>query len=391
MLHSLPFGAELIREHVTSSIVFVWDNFGPTHADRCEAVARHYRGNREIIGIEISERSKTYAWVSEIRDSFKKITLFQNTDITPVRLQRRIFVILRTCLRSQANIFFFCHYEHFATFVVASILRMLGKTVIVMNDSKFDDYQRSIWREFGKKIMHLPYWGGLAASRRSVDYMRFLGIRPNRIEINYDTLSIDRIRTLAAAPPAPSGFPFSERHFTIVARLVPKKNLSMALEAYSLYCGQVDKPRGLHICGAGPLEAELRRLVEAKGLQQLVVFHGFVQSDQVSRTLARSMALLLPSVEEQFGLVVIEALAMGVPVILTDQCGARDALVRSGVNGFIVEPDNPKGFAFFLRLLHNDQSLWRDMCINAAILAEAGDVAEFARAVSSLVEKAERP
>jgi glycosyltransferase involved in cell wall biosynthesis len=259
-----------------------------------------------------------------------------------------------------------------------------------MNDSKFDDYQRILWREFGKKVMYLPYWGGIAASHRSADYMRFLGVMPSRIESNYDTLSVERIRMLSGAQPAPAGAPFADRHFTIVARLVPKKNLSIALEAYSKYCEQVEQPRGLHICGAGPLEAELRRLAEARGLKQLITFHGFVQSDQVSRILATSLALLLPSTEEQFGLVVIEALAMGVPVILSDQCGARDALVRSGLNGFVVEPDNPAGFAFFLKLLHTEEKLWCDMCTRATEFAQAGDVAQFARAVTSLVNKAEK-
>lgn len=375
---------------MTSAIAFVWDNFGPTQADRCDAVANLYRGRRTIVGIELAQLSETYNWVSETRESFQKITVFQNSEITQASLFRRTFATLRACLTTKASIFFFCHYERLAIFLVATTLRLLGRTVIVMNDSKFDDYQRVLWREFGKRAMHLPYWGGVAASRRSIDYMRFLGVKPDRVEGSYDTLSIDRIRKMSGSPPAPSGLPFAARHFTIVARLVPKKNLAMALEAYSQYCEQVEDPRELHICGDGPLEPELRQIVEAKGLKRHIIFHGFVQSDGVSRTLAASLALLLPSVEEQFGLVVIEALAMGVPVILTDQCGARDDLIRSGVNGFVVEPDNPEGFAFFLRLLHAEEELWHNMCVNASKYAEAGDASNFAKAVSSLVKKANK-
>ena len=64
--------------------------------------------------------------------------------------------------------------------------------------------------------------------------------------------------------------------------------------------------------------------------------------------LRKSLALILPSTEEQFGFVVLEALALGIPVIVSENVGARDLHVRTGVNGFIFEPDNEKGLAFFM-------------------------------------------
>ena len=151
----------------------------------------------------------------------------------------------------------------------------------------------------------------------------------------------------------------------------------MALEAYAIYCGMVETPRDLHLCGSGPMEPELRRIVAAHGLETRVKFRGFVQTEEVCRTLANTLSLLLPSTEEQFGNVVIEAQAMGLPVILSDQCGARDQLVRAGVNGFIIEPDNPNGMAFFMKMLSQDEALWRDMSLKTAKYAKLGDVVHF--------------
>ncbi|MCI0736747.1 MAG: glycosyltransferase [Beijerinckiaceae bacterium] len=202
--------------------------------------------------------------------------------------------------------------------------------------------------------------------------------------LNYNALSTDRIRRLAGVAKAPGGPPFESRHFTVVARMVPKKNLSMMIEAYAIYRAQSPKPRDLHLCGSGPLEPRLRSETAALGLKEFVIFRGVLQIDDVCQTLGTTLALLLPSTQEQFGNVVIEALAMGLPVIVSENCGARDLLVRNGVNGFVVEPDNPAGLAYFMGLLDTDESLWRRMSLATQRFADLGDASQFAKSVLAL-------
>src|SRR5690606_6604814 len=96
-------------------------------------------------------------------------------------------------------------------------------------------------------------------------------------------------------------------------------------------------------------------------------------------------ALILPSTEEQFGNVVIEAQALGLPVLLSIVCGARDNLVRSGINGFIFEPDNPNGLALFMSLINDDKEFWSNMCNAAQTNALKGDVIQFSKAVNQLL------
>lgn len=79
---------------------------------------------------------------------------------------------------------------------------------------------------------------------------------------------------------------------------------------------------------------------------------------------------------------------MGLPVVLSDVCGARDNLVRSGKNGFIVEPDNPEGMAFFMKLLGTDEALWTRFSQEASRSAELGDVRQFAKASAAIVRAA---
>jgi len=76
---------------------------------------------------------------------------------------------------------------------------------------------------------------------------------------------------------------------------------------------------------------------------------------------------------------------MGVPVIVTDNCGARDLLVRTGVNGFVVEPDNPAGMALFMEMLAEDEGLWNSMCTAASEFSDRGDARWFAESVVALL------
>ena len=365
------------------AIAFVWENFGPTHADRCEAVAARFAGKRAVIGIELAGRSHTYDWQPEARAGFAKRTLFPATTIDGVGWLNRAARTVRACLA--ARDIFFCHYEHKATFLSALVLRAAGRRVYVMNDSKFDDKPRVFWRERAKRVLNLPYLGGIAAGARSKDYMRRLGVPAGRIFGFYDNISVARIRRLAKAPTAPEGAPFETRHFTIVARLVPKKNLLTAIASFALYCKAVPSPRPLIIVGSGPMEAEIRARIAELGLQERVRLTGFLESEGVCEILSRTLALLMPSTEEQFGIAALEAIAMGVPVIVSENCGVRDCFVRDGVNGFVVEASDAARIASLLALMGSDEARWRAMAASCADFANDGDAARFAESVEALV------
>ena len=372
-------------------LVFVWDNFGPLHADRCNAVAQEFEGRHQVIGLELAGRSKVYNWLPESGTHFRKVTLVSGKPFEDIPFLSRLGKTLSACLASGSDShYFLCHYQDPAIFGVASILRLMGRSVYTMGCSKFDDYPRRLSREFVKSLMYLPYGGAIASGVRSCDYMRFMGVPEDRIQPSYNSVSLDRIRQLAGVPKAPGGVSFRERHFTIVARFVAKKNIGMALKAMKLYASQVTNPRSLHLFGSGPLEAELRHQAREDGIEELVYFRGFLQTGDISKAYGNSLALLLPSVEEQFGNVIPEAQAMGLPVILSHNCGGRDILLRSGVNGFVIEPDNPDGLAFFMKLLSEDEDMWRKMCVESQAFAERADSARFAEAVEALITPRKR-
>lgn len=370
-------------EPVQKPLVFFWENIGPTHDDRLRALAE---AGYRVEGVQIAGRSAHYDWDSPAAAGYSVATLSDGE--RPATGLALAYRLLRCCLRSRARDIFLCHYEMAPVFAAACALRLAGRRVYTMVDSKFDDRPRKALREALKSLFVAPYSGALTASHRSREYLAFLGVRRERIRLGYDTLSVDRISSLMRSS-APGEVPFRDRAFVCVARLVAKKNLQATLRAFAAWLAQTASPRDLHLCGSGPLEGELRRLADELGIGPRVHFHGFIQSPDVARILARGLCLLLTSVEEQFGLVVIEAQAAGLPVIVSRNAGASDILISDGVNGFTINPHDVESCAALMLLLSEDEQRWRRFSNAARVSASAGDCRHFVAAVEAMIGSAD--
>lgn len=367
---------------IVKKIVFLWENFGPYHLDRLDAAVKTFHGRAHIVGIELASKSSTYAWAQAVETRFERITIAKAAPhffARPLRWQ--IPKLCRVLMKIGRADFFFCHYEQPAIFCAALFLRLIGCRVYIMNDMKYADFKRNVPREIVKTIFHFPYCGAIAAGRRSADYFRFMGIKERRIEIGYGAVSLARLDQAIQNVELPTQI---MRPFIVVARFLPMKNITAILQAYRLYRDLVPDPRPLLLCGSGPLENEFRKFVSDHNLDDHVVFRGYLQADDVTRAIASSLCLVLFSTQETFGNVIIEALALGVPVIATPICGATDEFLKSGVNGFLVEPDNISGLANYMKLISSNHDLWEQFSAAARMMREQIDIVNFTKAIENL-------
>jgi glycosyltransferase involved in cell wall biosynthesis len=313
-----------------------------------------------------------------------KITLFGDQALDDISDTAMACALLVALLRSRAKVVFLCHYERLGTALVALALRLFGRRVYVMGCPKIDDRPRNATKEFLKQTFIKLYMGALVGGPATRDYFEFLGLRGKPIAFGYNTVSSARIRELAKQDEPEKQF--ESRDFVIVARLVPKKNIATALRGYARYlAANPHSKRNLQICGNGPLEGELKDLADNLGVADRVIFHGFLQSEAVAPILHRAVALVLVSIEEQFGNVVPEALSLGIPLILSDVCGARYELLQTGVNGFMVEAQNVEGLAYCMEEIAADEESWEKLRAGALKLAPLGDATRFADGVEKLI------
>lgn len=140
-----------------------------------------------------------------------------------------------------------------------------------------------------------------------------------------------------------------------VARLIEKKGIVYALEAMALLD---DVPYEYVIIGDGPLREELQARVRELGIVRHVRFMGAQDSGTIRRCLKDADIFLAPSVtagsgeKEGIPVVLMEAMASGVPVLTTAN-GAIRELVQDGHTGFLVFEKDPAALAAKLRLLRN--------------------------------------
>ncbi|HMR32550.1 MAG TPA: glycosyltransferase [Geminicoccaceae bacterium] len=365
-------------------LLFVWQHLGAYHADRLRALEAALGSRFEIVGIELASTSEKYAW-GEYRGplGFRRVTLFPGVAAERTSPWRRFRRLLGTVRELRPSAVFLCNVNEPETIALAAVCRLLRLRVFALLGAKFDDHDRGALLEAAKMPLMRLFHGGIAGGSINVAYYRFLGMPADRLHPGYETIDIERIRASAGAPPAPDGLPFADRHFTIVARLVPEKNLARAISAYARYRAMAGAgARELHLCGSGVLEPALRaQAANIEGIR----FCGFLDAQAIARELASSLCLMLPSLSEPWGLVVNEAFAMGVPVLCSDNVGARHDLVRTAVNGYVVEPGNVAGLARLMLAIAGDERHWRGLAVEARDAAPLGDVAQFVRSVSRLV------
>lgn len=148
---------------------------------------------------------------------------------------------------------------------------------------------------------------------------------------------------------------FGERLLLAVGRLVPYKGFEYAIRAML----RVDAT--LLIVGVGPLEKQLRGLVEALGLTGKVHLAGKVRDLGPYYRAARLFVLPSISRAEAFGIVQLEAMAAGLPVVNTDIDSGAPEVSLHGQTGLTVPPANEQALASAMQLLLNSEYQTRKM------------------------------
>lgn len=212
---------------------------------------------------------------------------------------------------------------------------------------------------------------GLRAADRIVAVSRYTaqglarnyGQSADRIEVVYNA---GRSRP-ADFPPAPLPAPApADGCISFIGRITEQKGPEAFVEAAARIRERVADARFV-MAGDGNLLPLMRSLVRALGLADAFSFPGFVGREDVARLLGRSRVLIMPSLSEPFGLVALEAIEAGVPVVLSRHCG----LVERVPSALCVDPDDIHAMADAAIGLLADPTQAR-----ARAVAAAGEAAE---------------
>jgi glycosyltransferase involved in cell wall biosynthesis len=233
--------------------------------------------------------------------------------------------------------------------------RRKRRGVIVFDDARLQDVPRSCVVAFVKTRVYANVDAVMVpAPSHAASYVAW-GIPATRIFFGVDVVDNEwfapRVRTCRKdlrALRRELGLP--SRYFLGVGRHVGKKNWGTCLSAYADYRRQAQqRPWGLVLVGDGPDHAGLREAIAERDVPD-VHLPGAVWGEKLVGYYAAAGALILPSlVGETWGLVVNEAMACGLPVLVSSHCGCAETLVQDGVNGWRFSPERPAELAERMR------------------------------------------
>ncbi len=169
------------------------------------------------------------------------------------------------------------------------------------------------------------------------------GIRP---EAFIAEVADPAVRERYAAP--------GEKIIFFIGRLVREKGVQVLLEALPQIRERF--PVKAVVAGSGPYEEELHRLARQFGIDRLVRFAGFVDDQTRNQLYAHADVAVFPSLYEPFGLVALEAMATGTPVVVGDTGGFTET-VEHGVNGLRSMPGSAADLAGQVTRLLEDREL----------------------------------
>lgn len=318
----------------------------------------------EAVGLELAAREDIHPWdLDVISPEVKKYTVFPHCAIEAVK---PLPLVLRTWsmlskLSPRAVALSLDRQTFTALLTVLAWAKLKKRVVILMMDSKYDDYPRHPLKEWLKRKIISSFNGAFVAGTYSKAYAEFLGIPAHKIMVGYDVVNNDYFSRQAEivrqnAAQLRRQYTLPEQYFLAVGRFDLKKNFARLLEAYARYCRDSgDGAWGLVICGSGPLEDEIKQQAHRLNLDR-VHFPGFTQFTDLPIYYGLASCFILPSSHsEQWGLVINEAMASGLPVLVSRACGCAPDLVQDGVNGYTFDPYNDEALARLMQKISSGE------------------------------------
>jgi glycosyltransferase involved in cell wall biosynthesis len=150
-----------------------------------------------------------------------------------------------------------------------------------------------------------------------------------------------------------------KKNLIFIGRMIPEKGLDFLLQVLVHLPENVE----LRVIGGGDV-SRVKLICEKLELQQRVHFQGLVENSDLPKFFSQAHVMVLPSYREPFGVVCIEAILSGVPVVCSDVMGLPEAVMH-GENGLVVKGRDPKTWAKFIMQAIEDEDL-RARCVKNA-------------------------
>lgn len=301
----------------------------------------------EVIHYAVSDRAQSELSTADHDLHRYPFRTLASGNFSSMTWREKFILPLIALWRSKAEIVVLPGYSDISYWLLLLGAKLLRMRVLVTFDSTERDHIRTWWAELTKRIFITRCDGAFAYGTRSRDYLVKLGMPRHSVIVGCQASDNETLRQLYDdARPFRSALiqelDLAQHNFCFVGRLSKEKNVGALFEALKIVQSRSDEGAtdwGLLIVGEGTERKHLEEIASRLRLRN-VSFVGGASWREVPRLLTASDVLVLPSSSEPWGLVVNEAMACGLPVVVSNACGCSADLVMDNQTGFLFDAQN---------------------------------------------------
>ncbi len=315
-------------------IIIVLRNIGPYHQSRFESLVN---ANLKVYAFETRPESKEYLWglsnslkyqvikfpisISREKDiSNREIDCFYKKNISLIKPDA--IVSVGWADRSYQRLLIYANSKNIPCVVVSD-------SIIKKENNK----KRFFLKEILKKIILKGYSSAFVAGKESKDYLLKLGFKDERIFHPWNVIDNKFFENYTIKSKK------SEyKYFLCVSRFLERKNLFNLIKSFSNYQKEGGS-WGLKIIGSGDLYVKLKKYVDTIINKEKVEIINWLQINDLVQYYKNASGFILPSYFDNWGLVVNEAIASGLPCIVSKNCGCAVDLIKNNQTGFLFNPN----------------------------------------------------
>jgi len=338
-------------------ITYLWLTMGPYHIARMNAIASII-GKDNLRVIELCSRDD-HSW--ELNDyvrNFNYLCCLPNETLNNNSLQKASSLIENYLSESFSDVVVNgCGYFDATLFNVLKKSKIYYSKLILWSESTLLDNPNPWYKILAKKYYTHIYDGGIVAGLSHSQLLEKIGFNKQSIAVVgnvVDNLSFRSIEN------------YDRKDFLFVGRLLSIKNVNFLIKAFKEFNKEVTDWK-LTIVGDGPERQKLEKLILELNLSNSVKILGLLQPFELIQEYKKHAVFILPSLSEPWGLVVNEAIASNLPVIVSSNCGVAEVF-EDGRNGLVFNPNDKN------KLVQSMLKLYMSLELRTSLAKEANKV-----------------
>ena len=338
-------------------ITYFWLTMGPYHIARMNAVASII-GKENLRVIELCSKDD-HSW--ELKNYVRNFDYYcslPNETLSPKSILKASSEIEKKLSESYSDVIINgCGYFDSTLFKLLKKNKSSYSILLLWSESTLLDNPNPWYKILVKKYYTHIYDGGIVAGLSHSQLLEKIGFKKQTIAVVGNVVENSSFKTK---------LDYTRKDFLFVGRLLSIKNVYFLIRAFKEFTKQINE-WNLTIVGDGPERSNLEQLILDLNLSSKVTIRGLLQPDELIEEYQKHAVFILPSLSEPWGLVVNEAIASDLPVIVSSNCGVAEVF-QDGKNGIVFNPNDKN------RLVQSMLNLYNSPELRASLAKEAKKV-----------------